>query len=100
LQAPELSSNVEALLVAVKATNDFEQEMAKRFSGGDGADAAADDVTFAFPLPSSISMLHLHSCSYTLHPRYMTEVVVLLICLSRLCAAVCATTPPPKLYFL
>jgi len=43
MQAPELSNNVEGLLVAVKATNDFENDMAKRF-GGSGADSAADEV--------------------------------------------------------
>ena len=36
---PELGSNVEALLLAVKATNDFEAEMAKRF-GGDGLEVS------------------------------------------------------------
>ncbi len=35
---PELGSNVEALLLAVKATNDFEAEMAKRFGGGEELD--------------------------------------------------------------
>lgn len=43
-QAPELSANVEGLLVAVKATNDFESDMAKRF-GGSSADSAADEVS-------------------------------------------------------
>lgn len=38
----ELGSNVEALLIAVKATNDFENEMAERFGGG--KDAAAAEV--------------------------------------------------------
>ncbi|CAL5224462.1 g7153 [Coccomyxa viridis] len=41
-KAPELSNNVEGLLVAVKATNDFESDMARRF-GGSGADSAADE---------------------------------------------------------
>ena len=45
MQAPELSNNVEGLLVAVKATNDFESDMARRF-GGSGADSAADEVSF------------------------------------------------------
>ncbi len=44
VQAPELANNVEALLVAVKATNDFEQEMAKRFGGGGSGDSVADEV--------------------------------------------------------
>ena len=44
MQAAELSNNVEALLVAVKATNDFEQEMAKRFGGGGSGDSVADEV--------------------------------------------------------
>ena len=43
LQAPELGNNVEGLLVAVKATNDFESDMARRF-GGSSADSAADEV--------------------------------------------------------
>ena len=34
---------MEGLLVAVKATNDFESDMAKRF-GGSGADSAVDEV--------------------------------------------------------
>ncbi|CAL8463747.1 g3281 [Coccomyxa elongata] len=42
-KAPELANNVEALLVAVKATNDFEQEMAKRFGGGGSGDSVADE---------------------------------------------------------
>ncbi len=45
-QGPELAGNVEALLVAVKATNDFEADMARRF-GGDAhgsAESAADEV--------------------------------------------------------
>ncbi|KAK9820837.1 hypothetical protein WJX81_002519 [Elliptochloris bilobata] len=40
-RAGELGGNVEALLVAVKATNDFEAEMAERFGGG--KDAAAEE---------------------------------------------------------
>ena len=44
VQAPELSNNVEGLLVAVKATNDFENDMARRF-GGSGVDPAADEVS-------------------------------------------------------
>ncbi len=44
MQAPELANNVEGLLVAVKATNDFEQEMAKRFGGGGSSDSVADEV--------------------------------------------------------
>ena len=40
VQAGELGGNVEALLMAVKATNDFEAEMARRFGGGqDGSEA-------------------------------------------------------------
>jgi hypothetical protein len=39
-QAGELGGSVEALLVAVKATNDFEAEMAERFGGGAAAAAA------------------------------------------------------------
>ena len=35
---------MEGLLVAVKATNDFESDMARRF-GGSGADSAADEVS-------------------------------------------------------
>ncbi|EIE27794.1 hypothetical protein COCSUDRAFT_26904 [Coccomyxa subellipsoidea C-169] len=42
-KAAELSNSVEALLVAVKATNDFEQEMAKRFGGGGSGDSVADE---------------------------------------------------------
>ena len=34
VQAAELPNNVEALLMAVKSTNDFEAEMAHRFGGG------------------------------------------------------------------
>lgn len=43
LQASNLGSQVEALLFAVKSTNDFENDMAKRFSG-DGAEAADEEV--------------------------------------------------------
>lgn len=39
---------MEALLVAVKATNDFEQEMAKRFGGGGSGDSVADEVRLVF----------------------------------------------------
>lgn len=31
--------------MAVKATNDFEHEMAQRFGGGGGVEPAADDVS-------------------------------------------------------
>lgn len=48
VQAAKLSNNVEALLVAVKATNDFEQEMAKRFGGGGSGDSVADDVRIMY----------------------------------------------------
>ncbi len=50
MQAPELSNNIEGLLVAVKATNDFENDMARRFDGS-GADSAADEVR-TFPSPT------------------------------------------------
>jgi hypothetical protein len=45
-QAGELAGNVEALLMAVKATNDFEADMARRFGGEGpgGADSAADEA--------------------------------------------------------
>lgn len=71
VQAAELSNNVEALLVAVKATNDFEQEMAKRFGGGSGADSVADEVcssalrlmkVFADPIPTGLLLLHGCRC--------------------------------------
>lgn len=35
----ELVNNVEALLLAVKATNDFESEMARRFGGSTSEDS-------------------------------------------------------------
>lgn len=41
-KASNLGSQVEALLFAVKSTNDFENDMAKRFSG-DGAEAADEE---------------------------------------------------------
>jgi len=72
VQAAELSNNVEALLVAVKATNDFEQEMAKRFGGGSGADSVADEVCssalrhmkfLADQNPTGLLLLHVRCCS-------------------------------------
>ncbi len=59
-----MSNSVEALLVAVKATNDFEQEMAKRFGGGGSGDSVADEVRLVFCaycrfLPSAQSLLNL-----------------------------------------
>lgn len=51
-QASEIASHVEGLLLAVKATNDFEQEMAERFAApnaasGAGADSDGDDNSCA-----------------------------------------------------
>ena len=44
-QAAELPGQVEALLRAVNATNDFEAEMAARFGGGTGA--ASEEVRYS-----------------------------------------------------
>ena len=44
LQAPDLSNHVEALLMAVKTTNDFEAEMAQKFGGKQGSPDEADSV--------------------------------------------------------
>ena len=38
-KAAELVNNVEALLLAVKSTNDFEAEMARRFGGTTSEDS-------------------------------------------------------------
>lgn len=38
-KAAELANNVEALLLAVKSTNDFEAEMARRFGGTNSEDS-------------------------------------------------------------
>lgn len=66
-QAGELGSNVEALLVAVKATNDFETEMAERFGGGKDAPAevlavAVCDTLNINPKPLTLKMV---ICSVT-----------------------------------
>ena len=45
LQAAELANNVEALLMAVKSSNDFEAEMAHRFGGGPPTDEDQDNVS-------------------------------------------------------
>ena len=45
MQAAELANNVEALLMAVKSTNDFEAEMAHRFGGGPPADEDQENVS-------------------------------------------------------
>lgn len=41
-QAPDLANNVEALLVAVKSTRDFEAELAQRFSAAKPPEDAAN----------------------------------------------------------
>ena len=60
-QAGELGNSVEALLVAVKATNDFETEMAERFGGG-------KDVPAEVRLPDMISSWLL----YYIHTQAVT----------------------------
>lgn len=45
----ELVNNVEALLLAVKATNDFEAEMARRFSGSTSEDTEHEVCCHSIP---------------------------------------------------
>ena len=60
-QAAELAGNVEALLLAVKATNDFEAEMAQRFGGGGGG-GAASGTEVGLVLPSFLQPEPPTSC--------------------------------------
>ncbi len=48
LQAADLSNHVEALLMAVKSTNDFEAEMSQKFGGKQASAKEDDSVSFSF----------------------------------------------------
>lgn len=62
----ELGSNVEALLIAVKATNDFENEMAERFGGG--KNAAAAEVLLPAATKPRFLRFRMMQCMLLYHP--------------------------------
>ena len=62
MQAAELANSVEALLMAVKSTNDFEAELDKKFRGrpsGEDLDEEVRRLLLPFSLSSSLAMLQV-----------------------------------------
>ena len=57
----ELVNNVEALLLAVKSTNDFEAEMARRFGG-----SISEDTEHEVPIPCPAAFGHFTSYCFVL----------------------------------
>lgn len=57
----ELVNNVEALLLAVKSTNDFEAEMARRFGG-----SISEDTEHEVQIPCPAAFGHFTSHSFVL----------------------------------
>ena len=87
-----MSENVEGLLLAVKATNDFESDMAQRFGGGQ--EASMTDVRNPCSwhvLRAFICMYHSHDilCSRTKFCTCMLA-YVLCMCIIHVCTCVAA----------
>lgn len=62
----ELVNNVEALLLAVKSTNDFEAEMARRF-GGSVSEDTEHEVCSLLLSSDAVNMQSAHSSCLIVH---------------------------------